>query len=340
MVIKKKLMKKLLNIGLIGCGVVGQKRIENLPKNFKFVACADPKIISIHKNFSTKNVHITSRWEELIDLDYLDAVIIATTHHLYSKILEKCIKKNLHVFLEKPAGIFANKTKKIISSINKKKFLAIRVGFNHRYHPAFLLAKKIVKSNKIGKLMYIRAVYGHGGRINYNKEWRFKKKLSGGGELIDKGSHLIDLSRLFLGQLKADKFKLTTNFWKMKLEDNCFLILKNKKNNIAFLHASCTEWKNKFIFEIFGKTGKIEINGLGRSYGQENLLHYKMSKKMGPPKKIIYNFKDKKDNSWKLELEDFYKDIQNKKKSIPGIIDAYENLKIINHIYKYNNVNN
>jgi hypothetical protein len=65
-----------------------------------------------------------------------------------------------------------------------------------------------------------------------------------------------------------------------------------------------------------------------------------MSKKMGPPKKIIYNFKDKKDNSWKLELEDFYKDIQNKKKSIPGIIDAYENLKIINHIYKYNNVNN
>ena len=61
---------------------------------------------------------------------------------------------------------------------------------------------------------------------------------------------------------------------------------------------------------------------------------------MGPPKKIIYSFKDKKDNSWKLELEDFYKDIQNKKKSIPGIIDAYENLKIINHIYKYNNVNN
>mgnify|MGYP000268065070 CR=1 FL=1 len=83
--------------------------------------------------------------------------------------------------------------------------------------------------NKIGDLMYIRAVYGHGGRLNYNKEWRFNKKLSGGGELIDKGSHLIDLSRFFLGNLKTDKHKLKTTFWNMKLEDNCFLILKSSK---------------------------------------------------------------------------------------------------------------
>ena len=73
----------------------------------------------------------------------------------------------------------------------------IKVGFNHRYHPAFILAKKLIKKNKIGDLKYIRAVYGHGGRKKYNKEWRFNKKISGGGELIDKGSHLIDLSRIF-----------------------------------------------------------------------------------------------------------------------------------------------
>jgi predicted dehydrogenase len=96
------------------------------------------------------------------------------------------------------------KQKGYFIKIKKKNFLAIRVGFNHRYHPAFLKAKKLVKNNKIGKIMYIRAVYGHGGRLNYNKEWRFKKNFSGGGELIDKGSHLIDLSRIFLGNLKIN----------------------------------------------------------------------------------------------------------------------------------------
>ena len=54
--------------------------------------------------------------------------------------------------------------------------------------------------------------------------------------------------------------------------------IKYKKNKVAFLHCSCTEWKNKFSFEIFGEKGKIEINGLGKSYGTENLTLYKMRK--------------------------------------------------------------
>ena len=58
-----------------------------------------------------------------------------------------------------------------------------------------------------------------------------------------------------------------------------FFDTKNNKDKVAFLHSSCTEWKNKFIFEIFGKNGKIEINGLGKSYGKESLTFYKMSKK-------------------------------------------------------------
>tara|TARA_B110000483_G_C18206486_1_gene547964 strand:- start:5215 stop:6204 length:990 start_codon:yes stop_codon:yes gene_type:complete len=326
-------MKKIINIGIIGCGVVGLKRLSNLPKNFKIIACADPKITTIKYKFENPKILLTKDWKDLIKLKNLNAIIIATTHQLHTIILREAIKKNLHVFIEKPAGVSADKLKKTINTLKKNKFLAIRVGFNHRYHPAFIKAKTMIKKNDIGELMYIRAVYGHGGRLNYNNEWRFNKKLSGGGELIDKGSHLIDLSRFFLGNIKAHRSLLTTSFWKMNLEDNCFLILKNKRNNIAFLHASCTEWKNKFIFEIFGKIGKIEINGLGRSYGPETLTYYKMSKKMGPPKKTIYGFKTE-DCSWKLELEDFYSDIIKKRTSVPGIIEAYQNLKIIDNIYK------
>ncbi len=332
-------MMKKINIGLIGCGVVGLKRIENLPAFFNLIGCADPNIFSKKIKNNDKKILLTKNWKNVINLKNLDAVIICTTHHLHSKILLECIKKNIHAFVEKPAGVSIKETKNIISKLRSRKNLRIRVGFNHRYHPAFLKAKKLIKDNKIGKIIYIRAIYGHGGRLNYEKEWRFKKKLSGGGELIDKGSHLIDLSRLFLGNLKINSFNLRTYFWKMKLEDNCFLTLENKNRSLAFLHASCTEWKNKFIFEIFGKFGKIEINGLGKSYGQESLTYYKMSKNMGIPKKKIFSFEQDHNYSWSLELKEFYKDIIKKRIPQPGILEAYENLKIITSIYKQHDNN-
>ena len=183
--------------------------------------------------------------------------------------------------------------------------------------------------------MFIRCRYGHGGRLNYEKEWRANKKISGGGELIDQGSHIIDLSRLLLGNFISIKSEVVTKFWRMDVDDNAFIILKNRKEQIAHLHCSCTEWKNKFNLEIFCKKAKFEIDGLGGSYGSEQLKIYYMKKKMGIPsyKEIIFR---EKDNSWKRELDIFKKSIKKKKYFGPNIDEAYQNMKIISYCYKQN----
>ena len=49
---------------------------------------------------------------------------------------------------------------------------------------------------------------------------------------------------------------IDTFFWNMPVEDNGFLLLKTAQGQVAWLHASCTEWKNLFCFEIFGRNGK------------------------------------------------------------------------------------
>ena len=321
------------NIAIIGCGLIGNKRFKNLPNNFKLIACSDTNLKNVYKLSKNKKIKKFKKWKKIFDLKNLDAVIISTYHNSLSKILSYSVKKNINSFVEKPAGTEPSSILKIIK-LNKKNKVKIRVGFNHRFHPAIFKAKEIINKGFLGKIMYIRSVYGHGGRLNYNKEWRFNKKLSGGGELIDKGSHLIDLCHYFLGDLKIVASDLNTFFWNTRLEDNCFLILKNHKSNKAFLHSSCTEWKNKFIFEIFCKYGKIEINGLGKSYGIEKLILYKMKKKMGKPSKKIWSFK--KDISWKSEMYEFYKDIRFNRNSNPGLKEALKKINIINKIYKLN----
>src|SRR5204862_56074 len=75
----------------------------------------------------------------------------------------------------------------------------------------------------------------------------------------------------------------STFFWDMPVEDNGFVCTHHVGGQVGWLHASCTEWKNLFCLEIYGKTGKLQIDGLGGSYGVERLAYYRMLPQMGPP---------------------------------------------------------
>lgn len=325
-------MSKKFSVGIIGCGLIGVKRANSLGENAKLIACAD---IDESKAKSLANIfdaQFFSDWHKVLELPDIDIIIVATTHNSLAEITKAAVLLNKHVLVEKPAARTLGEITELISFC-KDTSQKIRVGFNHRYHPAIIKAKALFANGELGELMFIRARYGHGARIGYDREWRSKPELSGGGELIDQGSHLIDLSRLFLGDLTLAHGFAHTYYWDMPVDDNGFMMLTNPKKQIAFLHASCTEWKNLFSMEIYGKNGKLDISGLGGSYGVEKLTFYKMLPQMGPPETTAWEF-PMGDISWLLEFEDFCEDISLNRNPSANLYDAYESLKIINKIYK------
>lgn len=181
--------------------------------------------------------------------------------------------------------------------------------------------------------MFLRGRYGHGGRVGYDKEWRAKPELSGGGELVDQGVHLIDLARWFLGDFKTVQGYAHTYYWQMPVDDNVFLLLKTAKQQVAFLHASWTEWKNIFSIEVYGREGKLHIEGLGGSYGVERLTFYRMLPDMGPPETITWEY-PMADDSWSAELSAFIDDIKQGREPSPNLDDAHAVLSIVDTIYK------
>jgi len=324
-----------MNVGIIGCGVVGIKRAQALGDHQLLIA-VDVDITKAERMARSYGNHYTkfstNPLHAIFNKD-VELIIISTTNdHLAHLTLESVIHGK-HVLVEKPAGRNLKEILPIIREAEKKKVF-VKVGFNHRFHPSLMKAKEMVKSDLLGELMFVRGRYGHGGRLGYEKEWRSDPEKSGGGELIDQGVHLIDLSRWFLGDLRVENGYINTYFWDMPVEDNAFLMLKSvKTNKVAWLHASCTEWKNMFSFEIYGKKGKLMIDGLGGSYGTEKLTYYQMHPQMGIPDVTEWRYDNVIDYSWKLEFDYFIDCIQNNKKPEGDISDAKKVLDIVINVY-------
>jgi predicted dehydrogenase len=320
-----------MKIGIIGCGLIGGKRADAaLQCGWTVPIVCDVNDARANALAAKVKGIAVKDWHDVVAAD-VDVINIALTHDLLPQVTLAALNAGKHVLVEKPAGRNAAEVKPIVE-LAKKLGKVVKVGFNHRFHPAMLKAKAMVEAGDIGPLMYVRGRYGHGGRPGYEKEWRVQPEISGGGELVDQGSHLIDLSRWYMGDLKLDYAALPKAYWNTPVEDNCFLSLKSPAGQIAWLHASWSEWKNTFSLEIYGKVGKLTIDGLGGSYGTERLTFHKMLPELGPPETTIweYPFPDK---SWQVEFNEFAAAMAEGRRPVGDIEDAYEMLRIVDQAY-------
>ena len=181
--------------------------------------------------------------------------------------------------------------------------------------------------------MFVRGRYGHGGRKGYEQEWRAQPEISGGGELLDQGVHLIDLASWFLGDFTRISGFVNTYFWDMPVEDNAFLFLRTASDQVAWLHASCTEWRNLFSFEIYGQKAKLQIDGLGGSYGLERLTYHKVMREMGAPSTTVLEFPGN-DLSWHKEYEAFMDLIESGILTTQPLDNALATLEIVDSVYR------
>jgi len=321
-----------MNYAIIGCGLIGKKRVTGMPAGSQLVVACDTNLSRAEELVKlAKSGRAVADFQSAVTDPLVEVVFVATLNSTLQPIALAAVKNGKHVLVEKPGAISVAELNELEAAAKKSGAL-VRVGYNHRYHPAALKALEIFRSGALGPMMFVRGRYGQGGRIGYEKEWRADPKLSGGGELIDQGVHLIDLARIFLGEFTTVEGHATTYYWKMPVDDNAFLSLRNAEGKTAWLHVSCSEWKNLFSLEIYGRDAKLHWEGLGGSYGIERLTYYKMLPQMGPPETTIFEF-PRGDESWKIEMAEFFEDIKLKRTPVPGLKEAKAALAVVEKIY-------
>lgn len=329
-----------LKAGLVGAGLIGKKRSKVIQDDAEalLVGVADPNREAAEAlPYDKTEYPIYSDWKDLLNENELDLLIISTPNNFQQPVIMAAANKGIHCFSEKPLGLNAVESREMIA-VCEENGVMLKTGFNHRFHPAIEKAKELVESGKVGKLINIRARYGHGGRPGMEKEWRSSKSQSGGGELLDQGVHIIDLIRWFAGDFSEIYGKVETKFWEIEVEDNAFAVGKTENDVTVSFHVSWTNWRNIFSFELFGTDGYLLINGLGGSYGVETLEWGRRKAEGGVPE--IENFEfDGNDTSWEKEWQDFRKALnENQSPSGSGLDGLKANL-IVEALYKSSETN-
>lgn len=300
-----------LRVAIVGCGVIGARRAAEVVRH---PATVLQKLVDSNRERAVKltdsyGAEAVNDWRQVVDDPLIDVVVVSTPNAYLAPITVAALNSGKHVLIEKPPGRNLEEAQRIDAAVRTSRRRVLKVGFNHRYHPAIARAYQLLTSGAIGEPINGRARYGHGGRPGYDKEWRGDSELAGGGELTDQGVHLADLINWMLGAPRRAFCMLQTAAWPISpLEDNAFALLDFANGCVVSFHTSWTQWKNLFSLEIFGSRGALCVEGLGGSYGPQRLIYYRRIPEGGVPD-VSEQIFDGPDLSWQLEWQDFVRAI-------------------------------
>lgn len=208
-------MSRKVRLGFIGAGSITGMHLRNLKdvKEAKIVAFSDPNIDSA-KHWA-EQVGLTvkegktvfSDWREMLEKVDLDAVVILSPHSVHCEQILASLERGLHVLTEKPMVVKVSEAKKVIAAA-KRTGKVVVVGYQRRFMPHFRFIREQIVKGTLGELKFIEAFVGQGWQRGTANTWRQDPKLSGGGFLMDTGSHFVDIT-LWCAQTKPVKVTAT-----------------------------------------------------------------------------------------------------------------------------------
>jgi len=189
-----------IRIGLIGCGGNMRGHVKgrlSTIEEARVVAMADTSDDAI-KQMIEANPHLSdvprfSDYRRMLDDVEMDAAIISTPHKFHAEQILHALDRGLHVLTEKPMVCTVEEAKRVIAKRDQTGKV-VEVSYQRHFMPSFRFARHYIESEQLGEV-YFAAVYQSQSWWHPSKpdRWRFHKDLSGGGQLNDSGSHLMDI---------------------------------------------------------------------------------------------------------------------------------------------------
>ena len=252
------------NIALIGVGKMGLSHLANvnLTPGIKVQAICDTSKQLLR--FLEKNTQFKAfdDYKKMIDEVQLDAVMINVPNSYHYEIAEYCIKKGLHVFVEKPLTLTYADSKELVELANSNAIKG-QVGYVNRFNPIFQRVRNLLNTNVIGTVTnYTNRMVGAVILKESSSGWR-NDYTKGGGCLFDYGPHCLDLATYLFGMDVSVQSSVLKKIFSTKVDDIVYATLLHNNSIVGFNYINWSDnsvRKASNTVEIYGTKGKIVAN--------------------------------------------------------------------------------
>ncbi len=245
-----------VRLGLIGAGAIGRTYLAAASKTpgAQLAAIAD---IDQHAAFAAPPVRMHTSVRTMLMREQLDGVIVATPPNTHDAIAKECSAAGVHVLCEKPFALDVPKAQSMVEKARDVR-VSISMASKFRFVQDIRVARDLIRSGALGRVQHIDIAFTS--FADMTRRWNRLPEISGGGVLIDNGSHAVDIMRNLLGPLTRLRAFALRPLQELDVEDSAVLYVESAEGVTASCDLSWSIDKRQPAFlRIFGSAGAIEI---------------------------------------------------------------------------------
>jgi predicted dehydrogenase len=260
-------MAEKIGVGFIGCGGIANTHVRNLSEvpEAEIVALCDPAEASIGRMYERcaerlpglKDAPVYTDYRELLADPRVDAVQVHSPHTLHFQQAMDALAAGKHVLLEKPMVTSAKDAHTLIEAWEQSGKV-LMISYQRHFQKEFRYARQVIRGGGLGDVQYIQAFQAQQWLRATRGSWRQTQELSGGGQINDSGSHLIDIILWVTGQ-RAQEVSAFQEFFDTPVDINTAATIKFASGALGTLSVigNAPAWWEDITF--FGSQGALYI---------------------------------------------------------------------------------
>ncbi len=311
-----------LKFGLVGAGAIAQSYIQAFESTeiAQLVGVADIDVGRAKALADRLGCQSFSSPEEMIDGVEIDAAIVCTPPITHLEVCRYLLEHKIHVLCEKPLSINSASAKLMIETA-KQSAVILTMASKFRYVEDVIHAKQIVSSGILGEIVLFENAFT--GRVDMSKRWNSQPQISGGGVLIDNGTHSVDIMRYFLGSLAEIQVVEGKRIQGLEVEDTVQIFVKSAsgvRGNID-LSWSINKELDSYI-RIYGSQGTISVGWKESKYRQASSSDW-----------VVFGKGYNKVQAFRSQIENFAKAINGQEALLITAEDGLASVEAIESAY-------